>query len=206
MAVSPAWLAPALSLENPVLIWACYALSAAFFVVAWLALFWHHVKRWRPFTFAPADSSAATQEFFTPQKEVGGVRGSRYYQNEPIYMPDILRELAAGTHKGKGPVLQRLTFEDCQIHGPAMLKPVPGDTNPPWFQHCEWEEDLDAFYLEDPRRTTTGDIGKEIGLIGLQDCVFRDCYFKGVGVVLTQVGYDIAKEQYEIPGTTTISL
>jgi hypothetical protein len=52
----------------------------------------------------------------------------------------------------------------------------------------------------------TGDIGKEIGVIGLRDCVFRDCYFKGDGVVVTQVDYDIAKEQYELPGATTISL
>jgi len=134
------------------------------------------------------------------------VRGSRYYQNQPIYMPDIVRELAAGIHKGKAPVLIELVFENCQIHGPAMLKPLHGDTNAPWFLRCEWEEDLDAFYTEDPQRTATGGIGKEIGVIGLRDCVFRDCYFKGVGVVVTQVGYDIAKEQYELPGATTISL
>jgi hypothetical protein len=71
------------------------------------------------------------QEFFVPQQEVGGVRGSRYYQNQPIYMPDIVRELASGIHKGKAPVLIELVFENCQIHGPAMLKPLHGDTNAP---------------------------------------------------------------------------
>jgi hypothetical protein len=121
-------------------------------------------------------------------------------------MPDIVRELATQIHKGKGPVLQELTFEGCQIYGPAMLKPLAATTNAPWFLRCEREKDLDAFYLEDPQRTSTGDIGKEIGVIGLQDCVFRDCYFRGIGMVLSHVGYDLAKEQYDSPGATTINL
>jgi hypothetical protein len=46
MAVSPAWLAAAASVENPALIWACYALALVFFAIAWVALFWARVTSW----------------------------------------------------------------------------------------------------------------------------------------------------------------
>ena len=41
-----------------------------------------------------------------------------------VYFPDIVRELATHIHKGKGVILVELTFEACQIHGPAMIKSV----------------------------------------------------------------------------------
>ena len=60
------------------------------------------------------------QEFFALQREVGSVLGSRYYKGEPISFPDIVRELATQIHKGKGVILVELTFEGCQIYGPAI--------------------------------------------------------------------------------------
>ena len=71
---------------------------------------------------------------------------------------------------------------------------------------CEWEEDLGAFYTKDPVREATGSIGKETGVIGLLDCVFRDCYFRGVGVVTNQDTYEVVKKHYQLPGDDFISL
>jgi hypothetical protein len=39
--------------QNPNLIKYCYILAAILFVTSPVALFWHWVKRWRPFTLPP---------------------------------------------------------------------------------------------------------------------------------------------------------
>jgi hypothetical protein len=51
---------------------------------------------------------------------------------------------------------------------------------------CEWEV-FDAFYLADPRRQ------RPPSVIGLHHRVFRDCYFRGIGVVVNQKTYDLMK-------------
>jgi hypothetical protein len=71
---------------------------------------------------------------------------------------------------------------------------------------CKWEEDLGAFYIKDPEGEATGSIGKETGVIGLLDCVFQDCYFRGVGVVTNQETYEVVKKQYQPPGDDFIGL
>lgn len=71
-------------------------------------------------------------------------------------------------------VLERLTFQNCQIIGPAVLIPL-GHTS---IVHSRWDSpNIDAIFWEiSPVRDTV------VGAVGLLDCTFSNCAFINVGL------------------------
>lgn len=70
-----------------------------------------------------------------------------------------------------GPVLMDgYTFEDCTIAGPGILLPLDDATT---FDHVVF--DKEQFWMIEPERSYHG-------AIGVKNCVFRRCNFRGVGI------------------------
>ncbi len=65
------------------------------------------------------------------------------------------------------------TFEDCTIYGPAVLAPL----NQMTFEHNTFEATPEALFWEIPE-----DRDQILGAIGLTDCTFRRCIFRGIGI------------------------
>jgi hypothetical protein len=81
--------------------------------------------------------------------------------------------------------LRRRVFENCRIHGPAILAPMnTGHVGGYSFVGCAWAENEDAFWQIPP---SSGEI---VGVVALEDCIFRGCYFVKVGLMVTPGDYD----------------
>lgn len=65
------------------------------------------------------------------------------------------------------------TFEECTIYGPAVLAPLYKNI----FDECIFEGDPNALIWEVPEERN-----QVIGAIGAQQCVFRRCNFRGIGI------------------------
>lgn len=65
------------------------------------------------------------------------------------------------------------TFEDCTIYGPAVLAPL----NQLTFERNTFEATPDALFW-----VIAEDRNQLVGAIGLIDCTFRRCTFRGIGI------------------------
>lgn len=91
--------------------------------------------------------------------------------------------------------LRRRVFENCRIHGPAILVPTNlGQIGGKTFVDCTWAENENAFYPPAP----DGAHRQLTGVVALEDCSFRECYFVGVGVFISQEDYDRMIENYRL--------
>lgn len=92
--------------------------------------------------------------------------GNREFRNEVLR----LSELTVNTI-----VLQGLTFQNCQIHGPAVLVPQ-GHTS---MSHVTFDAPggVDAIFWEIPPERTF-----VVGAIAAVDCTFSACTLVGVGL------------------------
>ena len=97
--------------------------------------------------------------------EQSPLRPDRTYRDEIVR----IAELTVNTY-----VLDRLTFTNCRIVGPAVLAILDNNT----FAHCGWDApDLDALFWEVPASRLV-----VMGAVGVRDCTFSNCKFEGVGV------------------------
>ena len=82
-------------------------------------------------------------------------------------------------------------FVDCEIYGPATVVPVESLIGGKTFINCSWDED--------PwHRWRGSSVGRYyVGAIRLQDCVFQDCHFRGVGLVVEPDEYDEKMKEHE---------
>ena len=70
-------------------------------------------------------------------------------------------------------ILTGRTFENCTIYGPAVLAPL----NQVAFEHNTFEASQEALFWEIPEIRN-----QMLGAIGLTDCTFRRCIFRGIGI------------------------
>jgi hypothetical protein len=72
-------------------------------------------------------------------------------------------------------LIERRTFEDVRIVGPAVLAPIKDVT----ISECTFEAPPEAVFIEVPR-------GKHlVGVIGLEAVTFQACDFHNVAIVAT---------------------
>lgn len=101
--------------------------------------------------------------------------GDRAYRNTSIRLP----ELAVVTD-----VLTKLTFENCAIHGPAVVF-FGGSTS---LSNCSFGGPEEGLYWD------TGDRDFIIGAIALIDCTFVGCRFQGIGIAVAPRQREIFKK------------
>ncbi|WP_147381489.1 hypothetical protein [Nocardioides immobilis] len=83
-------------------------------------------------------------------------------------------------------LLHGLTFENCQLIGPAVIAPL-GTTQ---MIRCSWDGDFDAFVWPIPAERTV------IGAIGLADCTLIDCRMTRIGLVVPEDNLDQVKRGF----------
>jgi hypothetical protein len=86
-----------------------------------------------------------------------------YFSHQRVYVSDVVRDIDP-------PVLKDKVFEDCEIIGPAILAPE-GSV----ISHCVFNGVLASMMYELPGGRWL------IGVIGVQDCIFRRCQFSQIG-------------------------
>jgi hypothetical protein len=91
--------------------------------------------------------------------------GDRTYRNTSVR----LAELAVVSN-----VLERLTFENCTIHGPAVIIPLDGTQ----IRECGFDADEEATVWEIGNRTHV------VGAIGLRNCIFVRCRVFDIGLAV----------------------
>lgn len=67
-------------------------------------------------------------------------------------------------------------FENCDIYGPVVFVLAEGSVEDT-FHKCDWEEEWRAFWPATKR-------GRYVGVIGLENCTFRRCNFRGAAFVV----------------------
>jgi hypothetical protein len=72
-------------------------------------------------------------------------------------------------------VIRDRTFEDCYIYGPAIL--VPHGMG--MFHECGFEGDTSSLFI------TIAEERSVIGVIALENCIFRRCHFRKIGFIVT---------------------
>lgn len=83
-------------------------------------------------------------------------------------------------------IIRNRTFEDCDIYGPAVLVPLSGR-----LDGCSFEGDADTVLWElSPRQE------RIVGAIGLEDCIFRRCRFRRIGLAGTGEFIEKAREDF----------
>jgi len=70
------------------------------------------------------------------------------------------------------PWIENLTFQNCQIIGPAVLALVDRVE----MSHCSFEADLNALFWEVPH-----DRPMVLGAVGVRDVTFSRCTFQAIG-------------------------
>lgn len=91
--------------------------------------------------------------------------GDRTHRNTSIRLSD----LAVVSDQ-----LQRLTFENCTLHGPAIVVLLGSTT----VQQCTFDGDEEGLFWD------TGGRNYLIGAIGLVDCTIVGCRFMGIGLAV----------------------
>lgn len=104
----------------------------------------------------------------------------REYRNEPVRLAD----LTVNTDFIRG-----VTFENCQILGPAVLAPV-GKTS---IVHCQF----DAGSFESFAWPFPNDREQLIGAIGAEDCRFFRCLFVMVGLAVAESKLEDTRAGFE---------
>lgn len=105
----------------------------------------------------------------------------KHISERTVYIADFAREVAGLSWNDA--VVKNRTFEECYIIGPAVLVPMnTGDLTGPTFVGDDqwWEEGENAFWAP------TSDPIAFTGIIGLQDCVFRNCRYRRVGILMSE--------------------
>lgn len=73
------------------------------------------------------------------------------------------------------PMIERVTFQECELRGPALLAPLREFT----AVDCEiWARGANAIWVLDPKRQPT------LGVIAVVSCTFIRCQFRNVGVAV----------------------
>ena len=98
---------------------------------------------------------------------------SSYFKYETLHIFDLARRRT---------IIKGKTFEDCEIHGPAVVAPM-GNTD---FVDCTFAEAVDRNSLV---WTPTEEERNYVGGIGLEDCIFRNCNLYRIGL-LTRITED----------------
>jgi hypothetical protein len=96
-----------------------------------------------------------------------------YFRGQDLWIADFAR---------RSTVVSDKVFEDCQIFGPAVVAAFNSGT----FVDCTWAEG------ENPKSVlweATPDREKFVGVIGLEDCLFRRCHFVRVGLLVKPEEY-----------------
>jgi hypothetical protein len=107
-----------------------------------------------------------------PREITDDLASASYIKDQALYIFDLTRRRA---------IIKGKTFEDCDIHGPAVAAVLNGTD----FIDCTFAEGGDhssLVWLPDPSR------GSYVGAIGLEECIFRRCNFRDVGL-LTRLTY-----------------
>jgi hypothetical protein len=92
-----------------------------------------------------------------------------YIKGRLIYLMDLLAP-------GSKPIISNRTIEDCEIRGPAMAVAL-GRVS---ITEAGFDGDKNSLFVE------IADARSIVGAIGLQDCVFRRCRFKQIGILGTK--------------------
>lgn len=94
-----------------------------------------------------------------------------YIHNRSLYIFDLAH---------KNTTIRGRTFEDCQVYGPAIVAPYYGEW--PFDEACTWEEAVDPINL---LWASIPNLDRQyIGVIGLDNCTFRNCSFVRVGMLV----------------------
>lgn len=105
-----------------------------------------------------------------------------HIKKRTVYIADFAREVAG--LRWRDAVLRERIFEDCYIVGPAVLQPMnTGEVEGYVFVGDDtwWEEGTkDAFWS--PAEWS----GPYTGIVGTEDCVFRNCRFRQVGILFQE--------------------
>lgn len=131
----------------------------------------------RPAQSVPQDSSvpAGPYPFLEPHEY-----SNQYFKNRSINIAEFAqREGKAGDYNNA--VVKNRVFEDCRIYGPAVFYPkaVPDILAQVFVGGSKWSEGRNrVFWIPCPKNHP--DL---VGIIGLEDCIFRDCRFTQVGVL-----------------------
>jgi len=98
----------------------------------------------------------------------------RVYRNQTVRLSDLtaLEDVVDG-----------VTFEGCQIHGPAVVI-LLGETR---VTGCQWNGDADAIIWPAHGRAQV------VGAVGLRDCVVADCEFFRVGILVPDEQMDAVR-------------
>ncbi|CAN5580104.1 hypothetical protein BH24ACT20_BH24ACT20_01110 [soil metagenome] len=92
---------------------------------------------------------------------------SSYFKNQTLHIFDLARRRT---------IIKDKTFEDCEIHGPAVVAPI-GNTD---FVDCTFAEAVDRNSLV---WSPTEEERNYVGSIGLENCIFRNCNFYRIGLL-----------------------
>lgn len=104
-----------------------------------------------------------------------------HIKRRTVYIADFARE--AADLSWADAVIKNRIFEECYIVGPAVLVPMnTGDLTGHVFvgDDQRWEEGGHAFWAP------TADLLKLTGIVGLEDCLFRNCRYRRVGVLMSE--------------------
>ena len=91
--------------------------------------------------------------------------GDRTYRNQTIRLADLTVV---------NDVIEGMTFENCNIVGPAVVAFVGSGT----VQNCGFDGDPDSLFWD------TADRGYIIGAVGIKDCRIFGCRFQRIGVAV----------------------
>ena len=108
-----------------------------------------------------------------PPREITDESASAsYIKDRALYIFDLAR---------RSTIIKDKTFEDCDIHGPAVAAILSGTD----FIDCTFAEGgnhSSLIWTPEPSRNSY------VGAIGLEECIFRRCNFRNVGL-LTRIDY-----------------
>ena len=106
------------------------------------------------------DMEAIRKNFATPDELI-----PTHLKGLSIRISDLVREDV---------VIRNKIFEDCHIYGPAFITPIK-DTS---LEYNNFEGSLESNLIELKNRAV-------LGTIGLDNCVFRRCFFHRIGIIGT---------------------
>jgi hypothetical protein len=113
-----------------------------------------------------------------------------YFEKRTVYISDFARK---ATELGwTNAVIAGRTFKQCRILGPAVLAPMSTvQTSGYTFVDCWWADGVDAFWIACPEDHTNF-----AGVIGLENCLFQECAFTQVGILVQPVDYERYRKRY----------
>jgi hypothetical protein len=140
------------------------------------------------------DSAPASSPYPPIQEyELPLLLATRWVQGRSFQIEQFVRQNAFKLRNDISLTLNHMTFVDCQIYGPALIAPTTGVVGGKTFVDCSWDEDPWHWW----KGFSEGRY--YVGVIRLEDCVFRNCHFRGVGVVMNPDEYDQKMEEYGNP-------